>query len=430
MLLTNLCLSEISKEITTPCYVLDYDSLLYNLNVAKDIQEQSGAKILLALKGYSFWREFDDVRKILCGATCSGLNEAILAYEEILNNNAFYDGVNFKNDFKNEICVFSPAYKIEEVEKLSKFVHHLIFNSFSQFEIFKKILVGTNVSLGLRVNPMYSEVTPLIYNPCAPKSRLGITPIEFEKNMQKYEKYEKDFFLKNFDGIHFHTHCEQNSDSLKKTLKYLEFHFEKYIKQSKWVNFGGGHHITKKDYNKELLIELIKDFRFRFNVEVYLEPGEAIGWESGDLIGSVIDIVKNDGLIAILDISASAHMPDCLEMPYRPKCYKINKFGEIDIDIQSAKEMSLNIKTNKNTQNVYEYRFAGPTCLAGDVIGDFSFNSPVEVGDKIGFIDMMHYTIVKNTTFNGVPLPSLGVIKNNNFKLLKKFDYRDFKARN
>lgn len=398
-------------NIPTPCYVLEPEKLESNLKILDSIQQKSGAKILLALKGYAFWRRFDLVKKYLSGSTASGINEAKLGYEEIGGAES-----------KKEICVFSPAYKEEEIKELTKIATHIIFNSFNQWQSFKNIIDSINlnerksnpISIGLRINPLYSEVTPEIYNPCAKGSRLGITPSEFKKGVKK-------FGLNGIEGLHFHTHCEQNSNALEKTLKYVEKYFGSYIDSMKWFNFGGGHHITRIDYDKKLLVKIINKFRKKHNnIEVFLEPGEAVGWQVGFLIGEVIDIVKNNKNIAILDVSATAHMPDCLEMPYRPDLFKVSKLDSSEV---------INDDLGKR-KGKFKYRLAGPSCLAGDIIGDFSFDSPLKVGDKIVFKDMLHYTIVKNTTFNGIPLPSLGVIESNKFKLLKSFGYLDYKERN
>ncbi|HIV49554.1 carboxynorspermidine decarboxylase [uncultured Helicobacter sp.] len=387
----------------TPCYVLERDKLIANLNLLESVQHESGAKILLALKGYAFWRCFEEVRQALSGSTASGLYEARLGYEEVGGR-----------EQGKEVCVFSPAYK--EIDSLLSYATHIIFNSFAQWQKFKPIIEAHNttnpaqyISIGLRVNPLYSEVTPEIYNPCAPNSRLGIIPSEFAKGV-------REFGLDGIEGLHFHTHCEQNSDALQRTLPHFIKYFGQYLEGKKWVNFGGGHHITRKDYDVELLIKLVRDFRVAYDVEVFLEPGEAVGWQVGFLIGNVIDIVQNQSQIAILDVSASAHMPDCLEMPYRPSVCKMSN-GIIESD-------------RGENVGAYRYRFGGPTCLAGDVIGDFSFDTPLCVGDKVIFEDMLHYTIVKNNTFNGVPLPSLGVIENGKFRKLKEFDYLDYKQRN
>ncbi|MCE3037434.1 carboxynorspermidine decarboxylase [Helicobacter sp. faydin-H20] len=397
-------------SIPSPCYVLEEEKFLKNLEILDSVQKNSGAKILLALKGFAFFQSFGLAKKYLSGTTASGIHEARLGYEE-------FGG----REEGKEVCVFSPAYKEQEMEELVEIATHIIFNSFYQWQQFKHVIDKKNfilkkqgkpsILIGLRLNPLYSEVSPAIYNPCIQGSRLGITPSEFEKGV-------KEFGLEGITGLHFHTHCEQNSDALERTLVHFEKYFSKYIKKMQWVNFGGGHHITRKDYDLELLNQVIFNFKKRYDeIEVFLEPGEAVGWESGFLIGEVVDLVNNGLNIAILDISATAHMPDCLEMPYRPRARKLSKdFGE---------EKDLGEQVGK-----YCYRFAGPSCLAGDVIGDYSFNTPLQRGDRIIFEDMIHYTIVKNTTFNGIPLPALGMIDKKEFRLLKSFGYLDYKNRN
>ncbi len=398
------CLS----AIPCPCYVLEERKFEKNLKILNAVQKKSGAKVLLALKGYALWRSFNIAREYLSGVTASGIHEARLGHEE----------------FGKEITVFSPAYKLEEMRELVKISNHIIFNSFQQWQSFKDMILAQNlfrdrkglpkVEVGLRVNPKYSEVRPAIYNPCIEGSRLGITPKEFKKGVKR-------FGLEGISGLHFHTHCEQNSDALKRTLKHFEKHFERYIPKMRWINFGGGHHITHSDYDVKLLIKLIKNFKKKYQTEVYLEPGEAVGWQCGFLLGSVVDIVRNGIDIAILDVSASAHMPDCLEMPYRPNVR--NAYG--------AKAVSKKGGLELRGEKPFAYRFGGPTCLAGDVIGDYSFEQPLKIGDRIIFEDMVHYTIVKNNTFNGVPLPSIGIIrKNGEFELFKSFSYRDYKSRN
>lgn len=404
-------------EIPTPTYVLEEEKLNRNLKILDSIQQQSKAKILLALKGYAFWRRFDTLKRTLSGSTVSGLYEARLGYEEIGGRAEQGNGTQHK-----EICVFSPAYKANEFESILEYATHIIFNSFNQWQKFKPLIDSKNqalltqslspIEVGLRVNPLYSEVESPIYNPCVAGSRLGITPQAFAEGVKQYG-------IDGIDGLHFHTHCEQDSTALSRTLPHFEKHFGIYLKNKKWVNFGGGHHITREDYDCKLLIHLIKDFKQHYNdIEIFLEPGEAVGWQVGFLIGEVVDIVKNEMDIAILDVSAATHMPDCLEMPYRPNLCKLSKNGNIESD------KGINVAP-------YTYRLGGPTCLAGDVIGDYSFNTPLFVGDRIIFEDMLHYTIVKNNTFNGIPLPSLGVIDTNGkFEILKSFDYTDYKQRN
>ena len=373
-------------EIPSPCYVLVEDLLRANLKILRHVSEQSGAKILLALKGYALWRSFPLVAEYLHGITASGIYEARLGAEE------------FKG---GEISVYSPAFKESEIDALLPIADHIIFNSPTQLHRFKRKVLGAGrkIDCGIRLNPLYSEVSPPIYNPCIEGSRLGIVPEELHKCE-----------LDGVSGLHFHTHCEQNSDALQRTLEHFELHFGHLIDKMKWINFGGGHHITRKDYDVNLLIEIIKDFRARHGgVDVYLEPGEAVGWQCGFLKGSVLDITYNAMPIAILDVSASAHMPDCLEMPYRPMIRGSAEPGVLP----------------------YSYRLGAPTCLAGDVIGDYSFESAIEIGDEVIFEDMIHYTIVKNNTFNGIPLPSIGMLRSDgSFKLLREFGYEHYKERN
>lgn len=399
---------DILDKIPSPCYVLEEEKLEQNLKLLDFIQKQSGVKILVALKGFAFWQSFPLVAKYLKGSAASGIYEARLGYETLGGR-----------EEHKEVCVFSPAYKKEEILALLPIATHIIFNSFKQWQSFDSLICAHNtqnpqkqIQVGLRLNPLYSEVSPAIYNPCAPQSRLGITPEEFQKGVKQYG-------LDGISGLHFHTHCEQNSDALQRTLPHIFKHFGPQIAQMKWLNLGGGHHITRKDYDTKLLISLIQDLKKQFPhlEEIFLEPGEAVGWQCGFLLGEVVDIIQNNGNIAILDVSAAAHMPDCIEMPYRP----------------NLKKISHNIVEEDQGEHhgIYQYRLGGPTCLSGDIIGDYSFQTPLEIGDKILFEDMIHYTIVKNNTFNGVPLPSLGIItKEKEFKLIKSFDYSHYKERN
>ncbi len=401
------------SAIPTPCYVLESERLEKNAKILEIVHQQSGAKVLLALKGYAFWREFEVLRQKLNGCCASGLYEAKLAFEE-------FGG----RESQKEICVYSPAFKEAEMNAILPLATSIIFNSFYQYATYKDRILDKNkqlenlglspIKMGLRINPLYSEVTPAIYNPCSKVSRLGITPSEFEKGV-------KEHGLEGVSGLHFHTHCEQNADALCRTLEHVERHFKPYLENMEWVNFGGGHHITRSDYDVNLLIQTIKDFKERYhNIEVILEPGEAIGWQCGFLIASVIDIVKNDQEIAILDASFSAHMPDCLEMPYRPNILKIS--------VENDEEL-IEVEKGEN-QGAFSYFLGGPTCLAGDFMGSFSFDTPLKRGDKIVFQDMLHYTIVKNNSFNGVPLPSLARLDQQGFKILKNFSYEDYKNRN
>ncbi len=401
------------SAIPTPCYVLESERLEKNAKILEIVRQQSGAKILLALKGYAFWREFGILRQKLNGCCASGLYEAKLAFEE-------FGG----RESQKEICVYSPAFKEAEMSAILPLATSIIFNSFYQYATYKDRILDKNkqlenlglspIKMGLRINPLYSEVTPAIYNPCSKVSRLGITPSGFEKGA-------KEHGLEGVSGLHFHTHCEQNADALCRTLEHVEKHFKPYLENMEWVNFGGGHHITRSDYDVNLLIQTIKDFKERYHdIEVVLEPGEAVGWQCGFLIASVIDIVKNDQEIAILDASFSAHMPDCLEMPYRPSILKIS--------VENDEEL-VEVEKGEN-QGAFSYFLGGPTCLAGDFMGSFSFDAPLKRGDKIVFQDMLHYTIVKNNSFNGVPLPSLAKLDQQGFKILKNFSYEDYKNRN
>ncbi len=361
--------------------MLEEELFEQNLKLLQYVKEQSGAKILLALKGYSFYESFDVARKYLDGCCCSGLYEARLANEE----------------FKKEIHTYSPAFKDDEIEEIIELSHHITFNSFSQYLRYKDKL-KTKVSSGIRVNPELSFSEVALYNPCAMNSRLGVTIQEFQKEL-----------LDGVEGLHFHALCEQNAGALEAVLESFEEKFGKYISQMKWINFGGGHHITRDDYDIKKLIDIIKDFKKRYNdIEVYLEPGEAIGWQSGVLVASVIDKVHNGMDIAILDTSAEAHMPDTIIMPYRAEVRNASKEGE----------------------KRYTIKLGGNTCLAGDFMGNYSFDKPLKIGDKVIFEDQMHYTIVKNSTFNGVKLPSLAILKKNgNFEVVKSFDYNDYKRR-
>ncbi|WP_188348653.1 carboxynorspermidine decarboxylase [Helicobacter pylori] len=401
------------SAIPTPCYVLESERLEKNAKILEIVRQQSGAKVLLALKGYAFWREFGILRQKLNGCCASGLYEAKLAFEE-------FGG----RESQKEICVYSPAFKEAEMSAILPLATSIIFNSFYQYATYKDRILDKNkqlenlglspIKMGLRINPLYSEVTPAIYNPCSKVSRLGIVPSEFEKGVREHG-------LEGVSGLHFHTHCEQNADALCRTLEHVEKHFKPYLENMEWVNFGGGHHITRSDYDVNLLIQTIKNFKERYhNIEVILEPGEAIGWQCGFLIASVIDIVQNDQEIAILDASFSAHMPDCLEMPYHPSILKVS--------VENDEEL-IEVEKGEN-QGAFSYFLGGPTCLAGDFMGSFSFETPLKRGDKIVFQDMLHYTIVKNNSFNGVPLPSLARLDQQGFKILKNFSYEDYKNRN
>ncbi len=351
------------------------------MELLKKVQDEADVKILLALKGFALWSTFDLCRQYLKGCCASGLNEALLAKEE----------------FKGEVHTYSPAFKEDEIDKIIEISNHVVFNSFAQYKKYKQKAAG-KTSCGLRVNPEYSSVEVDLYNPCAPYSRLGITKANFQENE-----------LDGIDGLHFHALCEQNVDALEGALANFEKNFGQYLSSMKWVNFGGGHHITRADYDVEGLIALLKAFKTRYpHLEVYLEPGEAVGWKTGVLVATVLDVVNNGMPLAILDTSAEAHMPDTLAMPYRA-------------EIRGA---------SLPNEKKYTYRLGGNTCLAGDIIGDYSFDEPLKAGDKIILEDMIHYTMVKTTTFNGINLPSIVLLKENDcYQIVRNFGYNDYKGR-
>ncbi len=367
-------------QVPSPCYVLDETRLRKNMEILDDIQKKTGVKIICALKGYSFWRSFPLVGQYLAGATASSLNEARLAKEEM----------------GKEVHVFAPIYEDDEIDEILSYAGHISFNSFSQWQRFKEKTLKAGVSAGIRVNPQFSTVDTDLYNPCGKFSRLGVTEAEFKPEL-----------LDGIEGLHFHALCEQDAAALEGVLKAFEQHFGKYLPQMKWVNFGGGHHITRKDYHRDELVRILKDFMGRYpHLTVIMEPGEAVGWQTGELVTSVGDIVHNEMDIAILNVSISDHMPDCLEMPYRPAVTGAGMPGE----------------------KKYTYKLTGNSCLAGDQLGDFSFDHPLEVGEKIIFEDMIHYTMVKTTFFNGVRHPSIGKFdEQGKFHLLHKFTYQQFK---
>lgn len=366
--------------IPTPAYIVDRRLLEDNLKILAYVQAEAGCKILGALKGFSMYHFFPLMGKYLAGITSSSLHEARLGYEEM----------------GKEVHIYSPAFIESEIPELSKICNHFIFNSFDQYDKYKDRVKAGGGECGIRVNPEYSEIMTDIYNPCFIHSRLGVTLFNFEESR-----------LTDMDGLHFHTMCEQNSDTLERTLEVIEDKFGKYMHRMKWINFGGGHHITRDDYDIERLIHIIKHIKEKYNVEVYLEPGEAIALNTGFLISSVLDIVNNGMDIAILDTSATSHMPDVIEMPYRPEIIGSGKPGEF-----------------KHT-----YRLGGLTCLAGDVIGDYSFKEPLNPGDRLVFTDMAHYTMVKNNTFNGVNLPHIATADEDGLKIIKSFGYEDYKGR-
>ncbi len=387
------------ESIPTPAFVVDMKALRHNASILKEVADLSGAHILLAQKAYSCFATYPELAKYLSGTTASGYCEARLGYEEM------------GRPFGKETHVYAPAFTAEDMDKLLPICDHIIFNSLTQWQTHKDRALsfcqnnGNAPSFGLRMNPEYSEIETDIYNPCVSGSRLGILRSELDRKLD-----QDPSALSGISGLHFHTHCEQGFGPLSRTIKVIEEKFGDLLSltQIKWLNLGGGHHITKDDYDREGLISEVKRLSEKYNVTVYLEPGEAVAIEAGYLVGTVLDIVENGMKIAILDVSAACHMPDVLEMPYRPPLK----------DAFEAKEKP------------YTYRLAGNTCLAGDVIGDYSFAEELQVGDRLYFQDMAMYTMVKDNTFNGMPLPSIWLLEENGeATLVKDFSYEDFKMR-
>lgn len=382
--MTGIDIDKILELAPSPAFVVDQGRLRHNLAILDDVQRRSGAKILLALKAFSMWSTFPLIRETLHGVCASSSWEARLGREE----------------FGREVHSFAAAFKEEDVVNLLATSNHLVFNSFNQLEHFRPLWEKEKgrVSVGLRVNPEHSEGAVPIYDPCAPKSRLGIPRVAFEGRS-----------LDGVEGLHFHTLCEQLFAPLQRTAAVVEEKFGEFLPRMKWLNLGGGHHITREGYDIDALVELVKYFRENYGVEVYLEPGEAVAIGTGVLVGEVLDVVRNEMDIAILDVSATCHMPDVLEMPYRPEIT-----GGFDPD-----------------EKPHTYRLAGASCLAGDVIGDWSFDHPLAVGERLVFEDMAHYTMVKTTTFNGIQHPAICTFepRTGELKVVKRFGYEDFKSR-
>lgn len=370
------------STIPSPCYVLNEASFKRNLEVLNRVQQEAGVTILCALKGFAFYHAFPLMKKYITGATASSLHEVMLCNEELHT--------------PAHLC--APAYRADEFAEYAQRCSHITFNTLTQYEQFKDVALANDVLCGIRVNPQYSEIDTDMYNPCVPGSRLGITADVLGGHVPE-----------GITGLHFHTLCENDSHTLERTLEHLETRFGPVLDQVQWVNMGGGHHITRADYNVDHLIGLLIDFQEKYDVDVILEPGEAFGWKTGVLSSTVLDIMDSQGInVAVLDVSIAAHMPDCLEMPYKPRV-----LGATDP------------KSGKPT-----YRLGGTTCLAGDYIGDYSFDEPLQIGDTIVFDDMIHYTMVKTLTFNGVKLPSIGTWKENDtFELHREFGYESYKDR-
>ena len=387
------------EELRTPCYVIQEEKLKENLQILKDLRERTGCRILLAQKAFSMYSVYPLIGEYLDGTTASGLYEARLGYEEMGRENH----------------IFSPAYREEEMEEILKYCGHVVFNSPAQLKKYRERAKQAGRSIGLRVNPERStQEGHAIYDPCAPFSRLGTTAEQFRQELTDEE-------IRGLDGIHFHTLCEQNADALAETLEAVEEKFGDYLYHMKWVNFGGGHHITRKDYDRALLEKCIRHVKETYDVEVYLEPGEAVALDAGILLTQVLEIVENGMKIAILDTSAACHMPDVLEMPYRPP---LKDAGEPE------KGEAEGAPARGTADRPYVYRLAGPTCLAGDVIGDYTFRQQLQLGDRLEFQDMAIYTMVKNNTFNGMKLPDIILERENgDCQAIRKFGYEDFRCR-
>lgn len=369
-------------KIPTPSYVIDEAAIRRNCEILKGVQDRTGCKILLAQKAFSAFSLYPLIGQYLCGTACSGLYEARLGHEEMGKENH----------------VFSAAYRDDEIDEIISYCDHIIFNSFTQLERHREKVLSAGKKAGLRINPELStQEGHEIYDPCSPKSRLGIRLKDFREDC-----------LEGVSGLHFHTLCEQNSDDLEKTLEAVEDKFGKYLGRMEWINFGGGHHITRHDYNIGQLEKCIKRMQDKYGLTVYLEPGEAVALNAGYLVTKVLDLSYSDIPTAILDTSAACHMPDVLEMPYRPPLHNSGEAGE----------------------KKYTYRLGSQTCLAGDMISEYSFDAPLNIGDTLIFEDMAIYSMVKNNTFNGMPLPSIYLLcENGEARLIKQFGYNDFKER-
>jgi len=370
------------STVPSPAFVVDLQALERNLAILDRVQQLSGTKILLALKGFAMFSTFPVLNKTLTGTCASSYHEARLGREE----------------FGGEVHTFSPAYSKKTLEDILPLSNHIIFNSPGQWRRFRPLCqkFADRVKFGLRINPEHSETKVAMYDPCRPGSRLGTRAADLKKAD-----------LDGLSGLHFHTLCEQDSFALERTLKVIETKFSAYLEKMEWINFGGGHHITRQDYNIAHLCGLITVFKKKFDLNIYLEPGEAVALNAGVFISTVLDIINNNGRIAILDASATTHLPDILEMPYRPEIIGAGKPGE----------------------KTHTYNLGGISCLAGDYFGGYSFDHPLQIGDRLIFTDMAHYTMVKTNTFNGIPLPTLAIYDGKEIKIIRKFSYQDFKNR-
>ena len=372
------------NKVPSPCYVIDEERFRRNLSLIKHVADESGAEIILAFKGFAMWGVFPILKKYIHGAAASSPDEARLCYEEI----------------GSPAHTYSPVYSEAGFDKILRYSSHITFNSLAQYRKYSGIVknFSKKISAGLRINPEFSEISQDLYNPSSPGSRLGVTADQL-----------KDGLPEGIEGLHFHVLFESDSYALEKVLKVVEEKFGQFLKLVKWINMGGGHLMTRKDYDTAHLVKILKEFRKKWDTHIILEPGSAFAWETGELVATVEDIVENQGIkTAILNVSFTAHMPDCLEMPYKPAI----------------------AGTVEPTDDKPKYRMGGNSCLSGDVMGDWSFGRELKPGDRIIFLDMIHYTMVKTTTFNGVHHPSIGIwTREGRFKLLREFGYEDYKNR-
>lgn len=371
------------SSLPSPCFLVDERLLKRNLEILDSVQQRTGCSIILAQKGFSMHALYPLVGQYLKGVTSSSLFEARLGYEKM----------------GKEVHTYAPAYVDSEFDEIIRYSDHIVFNSFDQWKRYKTKVqqAGKKIECGIRINPEYSEGKTPIYDPCYKHSRLGVTYANFRPEE-----------LDGIDGLHFHTLCQQNSDTLERTVKVVEDKFGEYLHKMKWLNMGGGHHITRKDYDVDRLVNLINYLQDKYSLHVYLEPGEAVALNAGYLVASVLDVVENEMQLGILDTSAACHMPDVLEMPYRPEIIGAGEAGEYP----------------------HTYRFGGLTCLAGDIIGDYSFKEPLEPGDRLVFTDMAIYSMVKTNMFNGVNLPAIATYnEKDGAKVIREFNFEDYSSR-
>ena len=378
------------SSLNRPMYVLEENKLIHNLSVIRDVADKSGIEIILAFKAYALWKTFPIIRRYINATTASSLYEARLAKEE----------------FGNKAHTFSPAYTDYEIADIAACSSHITFNSLNQFNNYNKVVrsVNPDISCGIRINPEYSEVETELYNPCASGTRFGITADKLPEELPE-----------GIDGFHCHCHCESGADVFQRTLSHIEEKFAKWFPLLKWINFGGGHLITRKDYDISLLIKMMQDFHKRYpSLKIILEPGSAFGWQTGPLVSQIVDIVEDHGIkTAILNVSFTCHMPDCLEMPYQPT-------------VRGAETLPLD--TYVGDGNIY--RLGGNSCLSGDFMGSWKFEAPLKAGDNIIFEDMLHYTTVKTSMFNGITHPSIGLLHTDGeLEILREYSYEDYKKR-